>query len=764
MQETNSQLTKEKILADFKDVFEGLGHIGKASLTVDPDVTPVHHAPRRIAVTLHQEVKAKLEELERKNILVKETEPTDWISSMVVVAKPGKIRICLDPKDLNEAVKRPKYQMPTLEEVLPKLSKAKVFTTLDAKDGFYQISLDEASSKLTTFWTPFGRYRYLRMPFGISAAPEEFECKLHEHLSDLEGVAVLRDDILVIGSGDTLKEATEDHDKNLLQLLKRARKVHLKFNSKKLNLRKPQVKYMGHVLSSEGLKPDSEKVKAVAEMPKPTCKQEALSLLGFVNYLAKFLPRLSEIAQPIRELTTKDAKFIWSRQHDEAFEQIKKLVTSYPVLRYYDMNAEVTLQCDASEKGLGATLLQNGQPVAFASRTLSKVEQRYAQIEKECLAIVFGCSKFSQYITRREKITVETDHKPLQPIFKKSLLDAPSRLQRMLLRLQRYNLEVRYKPGSQMYVADHLSRAYLKNLDDQPHDEFQVFALELEEINPLEAVKITSERLAQLQKATEQDPVMQTLKSTILVGWPDTREQVPISIREYWNFKEDLTLHNGILFKSQRIIIPRALRPEMISQLHSSHLGIEACLRKARDRVYWPAMNSDIKEAVTKCEVCAEYQASNPQQPLQTHKIPDRPWSRLAADMFTLRTKNYIVLVDYYSDFVEVSPLKEITASAIIKFMKVQFSRHGIPDVLVSDNGPQFANREFAEFAKNWEFQHVTSSPYHPKSNGKAESAVKVVKRLFKKALKDNKDPSGSVCWITEIPLQLEFSQAQSSD
>ena len=227
------------------------------------------------------------------------------------------------------------------------------------------------------------------------------------------------------------------------------------------------------------------------------------------------------------------------------------------MLKYYDMNVEVTLQCDASEKGLGATLLQNGQPFAFASRTLSKVEQRYAQIEKECLAIVFGCSKFSQYITRRENITVETDHKPLQPIFKKSPLDAPSRLQRMLLRLQRYNLEVRYKPGSQMYVADHLSRAYLKNLDDQPHDEFQVFALELEEINPLEAVEITSERLAQLQKATEQDPVMQTLKSTILVGWPDTREQVPISIREYWNFKEDLTLHNGILFKSQRIIIPR---------------------------------------------------------------------------------------------------------------------------------------------------------------------------------------------------------------
>jgi len=159
---------------------------------------------------------------------------------------------------------------------------------------------------------------------------------------------------------------------------------------------------------------------------------------------------------------------------------------------------------------------------------------------------------------------------------------------------------------------------------DQSHDEFQVFALELEEINPLDTVKITSERLAQLQKVTKQDPVMQTLKSTILMGWPDTREQVPISIRDYWNFHEDLTLHNGILLKSQHVIIPRALRPKVISRLHSSHLGIEACLRKARDRVYWPAMNSDIKEAVTKCQVCAEFQASNPQQPLQ--KLSDRSY------------------------------------------------------------------------------------------------------------------------------------------
>ena len=188
--------TTVAILREYKDVFEGLGHIGISSgFVVNPDHTPVQHAPRRVAVAVA--------EMEKKGIIQKVTEPTEWISSMVVVAKPGKIRICLDPCDLNKAIQRPKYQMPTLEEVLSRLSKAKVFTTLDAKDGFYQIGLDEASSKKTTFWTPFCRYRYLRMPFGISLAPEEFERRLHEQLSGLDGVDILRDDILVAGYGDT---------------------------------------------------------------------------------------------------------------------------------------------------------------------------------------------------------------------------------------------------------------------------------------------------------------------------------------------------------------------------------------------------------------------------------------------------------------------------------------------------------------------------------------------------------------------------------
>ena len=278
---------------------------------------------------------------------------------MVIVVKPNsKIRICLDPRNLNQAIQRPKYQMPTLEEILPRLARAKVFSTLAAKDGFYQIGLDKESSLKTTFWTPFGRYCYLRMSFGVNLAPEEFECKLHEKLNDLPGTEVLRDDILGVGYGETQEEAEANHDYNLRRLLNRARRVKLKLNKDKMNLRKTEVKYMGQVITRDGLKPDPAKVSAIQDMPKPTSKKELMTLLGFVSYLSKFLPRPSDVVQPLRELTTKNAQFLWSHQHDRAFQEVKELVVQHPVLKFYNTEEEVTLQCDASETGLGATLLQ----------------------------------------------------------------------------------------------------------------------------------------------------------------------------------------------------------------------------------------------------------------------------------------------------------------------------------------------------------------------------------------------------------------------
>ena len=201
-------LALDELVKEYEDVFTGLGCLpGEYHIKVDTNIAPVQHVPRRVPVPLKAKLKTKIEEMEKQGIIVKETGPTEWISSLEAVQKPGKLRVCIDPRDLNKAIKRPKYQMPTVDEVLPKLAKAKVFTVLDAKDGFYQVNFDEESSLFTTFWTPFGRYRYLRMPQGISSAPAEYQRRQNEALVGLDGVEVIADDILCYGSGETMEEA-----------------------------------------------------------------------------------------------------------------------------------------------------------------------------------------------------------------------------------------------------------------------------------------------------------------------------------------------------------------------------------------------------------------------------------------------------------------------------------------------------------------------------------------------------------------------------
>ena len=696
-------------------------------------------------MALKKRLKQKIDEMEEKGIIAKVDKPTAWISSLVAVVKPNKVRVCIDPRDLNKAIQRPKYQIPTLEEVLPELAEAKIFSVLDAKDGFHQVKLEESSSYLTTFWTPYGRYRYLRMLFGISSAPEEFQRRMHLIVEGLPGVAVIADDILVYGCGS---EYIADHDSNLRRLLQRARENNLKLNKKKLRLRLEEVAYMGHLLTNKGLRPDPMKVKAIEDLPQPSDKKAVERLLGFVKYLARFLPNLAEVVAPLRKLTEKDVPFFWESQQQAAFDQVKQLVTSAPVLKFYNVAEEVTLQCDASDKGLGATLLQNEQPVAFASRALSRIEQNYAQIEKECLAMLFAAERFSQYLLGRNMVTIHTDHKPLVPIFSKSIFHAPKRLQRMILKLQKYNLVLKYCPGSQMYIADMLSRAYLKNQQFKEITLYQLFQLQQEEatladietINFAEYLRVSEATQQKIKKHTQSDAALQILLATVLAGWPQKREDVSPSIRLYWGFRDEITAQNGILYKGSRVIIPLSLRKQMLGRTHSSHQGADSCIQRAKDVIFWPGMQSDIKEMVSHCDICSNHVCNQQKEPLMTYEIPTRPWKTISQDLFTHRRKDYLITVDHYSSFWEVDLLTGTTSQTVIECTKAHFSRYGIPDIVITDNGPQFRSQEYESFAATWEFTHTTSSPHHSQSNGKAESAVKIAKKLMTKAEHDNHD------------------------
>ena len=655
--------------------------------------------------------------------------------------------MCIDPKDLNKALKRSHYPLPTTDDILPEIHRTKIFSTFDVKNGFWHVELDEESSKLTCFNTPFERYRWLRLPFGLSSAPEEFQRRQHQVLEGLPGVLTIHDDILLYGEGETYEEASKDHDAKLHKLMERCRDRNVKLNKEKMKLRLDQVPYIGHLLTHEGLKPDPGKVEAILAMPKPADAAAVRRFIGFVNYLSKFLPRLSEVCQPLRRLTMKDVEWHWTHDQDEAFNRLKQLVTEAPVLKYFEPAKELILQSDASDTELGAILTQNGQPIAFASRALSDAETRYAQIERELLAVVFGLEKFHQY-TYTRPLTVQSDHKPLEVITKKPMHKAPKRLQRLLLKLLVYDVNLVYRCGKQMELADTLSRAYLPNLDPSP------LQTEVEAINMAQDLPVATARQEDIRNHTEQDETLHEVTKAILSGWPEWKSDVPNAAAPYFNVRDELSVQNGVIFYGERAVVPISLRKDMLQCIHASHMGIEGCLRRARESLYWPGMNNEVKDFIQHCEVCRSTDVKQPKEPLQPHDIPTRPWVKVAVDLFLCNGQNYLIIVDYYSGFWEVEHLDSIVSSHVIRKMKMQFARYGIPDKVMSDNGPQFASEEDKRLSKIWKFQLITSSPHHPKRNGKAENAVRAAKRLMIKAKKDGSDAYLALLDYRNTPTQ----------
>jgi hypothetical protein len=265
---------------------------------------------------------------------------------------------------------------------------------------------------------------------------------------------------LIIATQDETK-----HDDTLHQVLERARERNIRSSPSKLQLKIPEVKYLGHIVSHEGIHPSPDRVEAIVKMPKPEDHGGVQRLLGMIKYLAEFIPHESDITAPLRELLKKETQWTWTHEHDNALQEIKETLTADLVLTFYDVHKETVIQADASQTGLGACLLQGGRPVAYASRALTQTEQMYAQIEKEMLSIVFVCRKFHPFIYGKT-VRVQTDHKPLEIISRKPLCKAPPRLQRMLLQVQRYDLTVEYIPGKNMLVVDALSRAHLNVPDD----------------------------------------------------------------------------------------------------------------------------------------------------------------------------------------------------------------------------------------------------------------------------------------------------------
>ena len=694
------------------------------------------HPPRRIPLETRDPMKKELERMLRRGAIMKVNEPTDYVNSVALVERPdGRMRICLDPTDMNQVIKRQHYAAAVVQDKAHLLNGSDTFTKLDLKDGYWHVKLDEESSYLTTFNTPFGRYRFLVMPFGLSVSQDIFQMKIDETYDDCEGVLGIADDINVHSKGDA------QHDFNLHAAMERTRMSNLSLNFKKIELKKPSIKFFGNIYTKDGVKPDPDKVAAITDLRPPETKSELKTFLGMVNYLQQFIPNLSEHTAPLRVIEKKDTEFYWDENLQRCYDKVKKLVAADVTLAYYDRNKPVTVQTDYSKQGLGAVLLQEGRPVHYASKALVGAEPNYATIEGEMLAIVYATQKWHHYLYGRA-FTVETDHKPLVAIKNKNIALAPPRIRGMLMATSGYDFQLRHKAGQEMVLPDTLSRL-------SSYDKSEIPDLKIG-INSL--VEVTDPRLKQLISDTAEDNVLQRLLQIFHKGWSSSIKSVDKDLRPYWSIRNDISYLDGLVMCGSRIIVPSASRKRALENIHEGHQGEYKCKLKAKTGVYWPGIYREIEEMVQRCATCQEYANAQPKCPMIPMDVPSHAWHTIGADLFHFKGKWFIIISDYFSKMPFVRPVGNTTAAASIKAMKNVFSENGIPFKLVSDNNP-FNTSEFLAFADKYGFSVVSSSPEYPRGHGLIERHVQTVKKCMYKCDHSGQDFELAMLSLRATPL-----------
>ena len=622
---------------------------------------------------------------------------------------------------LNRSDKREWYVIPKFADIATKMKDCKVFSTLDAKSGYHQLPLDEESSLLTTFITPYGRFRFRRLPFGITSASEIFQKRMSELLEGLDGMAVTQDDVIIGGVINL-----EEHDRPLNEVLAILKSAGLELNKSKCLLRVPQIEFIGYVFSGDGIAGDPEKVAAIVKMKAPTDETELRRFLGMANWLGAYVPHMATVAEPLNVLLKDSTVWTWDQEQQVAFEEVKQLLITSPILAYYDPSRETTVAADASSYGIGAVLLQSHNcklmPIAYSSRSLTDCERRYAQIEKEQLGLTRACEKFRRYLIGLPEIKLITDHKPLIPIInQKDLDDVPIRCQRMLMRLMQFNCLAEYLPGKSLTVPDALSRS---PLPCEAHD-----ICEISEF--VSYVPASDVMVRKFQQATAEDTLLVRAIDYTVKGWPKYASNVPDELKQLYGELAHLSMSKGLLLYNSRIVIPQSMQAEVLQKIHEGNIGVTKCRKRAQQTVWWKGINNDIQNSV---ESCQHYQIHKPAQrhePMISTPLPNGPWLKIGADQLTFEGKEYMVITDYYSRWIKIIYMGHDTTAktTMIKFKNV-FARWGIPQEVITDNGPQFRN-EFKAFADECGFIATTSSPKYPQSDGAAEKSVSIAKHIL---------------------------------
>ncbi|UYV63839.1 K02A2.6-like [Cordylochernes scorpioides] len=745
------EITIEEILKENQALFvETTEPIKGFTFSVNMcDVNPIFHKARPVPFAIRPAVTEALDKMVAKGYLC-EVASSKWATPVVVVPKKNKeIRICCDFKvTLNKYLDTAAYPLSTQQDLFSTLAKGKYFSKLDLRNAYLQLEVDPGTRPLLTINTHKGLFRFKRMPFGLANAPSYFQSVMDRVLSGIGGVICYIDDVLIATA------SIKEHLALLKTIFARLAKYNIKLKKEKCLFLQKEIEYLGHLVTEEGIRPLDHKVQAIQKAKTPTNISELRSFLGLVNFYGKFIPNLPELLKPLHELLHKKRPWVWTKECGEAIDKCKNSITSERVLVPYDATLPLCLATDASQIGVGAVLshIIEGQerPIMFASRTLSEAEQNYSQIEKEALAIIYGVTKFHQFIYGRKFILI-TDHKPLVTILgSRSGIPtlSTSRLQRWALILSAYTYDIKFRRTQDHGNADLLSR-FPVGCEEIPRLN-NVYALSYVEELPITAEEIATE--------TEKDEVLSLAKFYTQQGWPE--KVADHHLRPYFQRKLELTVDGECLVWGMRVVIPPSLRIKILNCLHETHSGMNKMKAVARSHFWWPNLDTQIEFLVNKCRSCQQSQDGPNKVKWQPWRWSTRPWQRIHIDFANKENINLLIVVDSHSKWIEAIPMRETTTRKTIEQLRRLFSSYGLPEELVSDNGPQFTGSEMKGFLEGNGIKQTLIPAYHPQSNGLAERAVRTIKTALdknKRKIGDTpfKTPYQKFFWHIEAPRIL---------
>jgi transposase InsO family protein len=735
------------LLTKHADIFaEKMSDLGRAKNYVHEIRTegpPIRFRPHRGIPTLRPVIKEHIDELLKCGIIRKSKSP--YGARIVMVRKKDNSwRVCIDYRALNKVTQVDNFPLPLIADCLDMLHGARYFSALDCLSGYHQLPIREEDKHKTAFTTPFGHYEYNYMPMGLSSAPASYQRMMNTIFEDTnyKYTNCYLDDLVVFSKD------FETHLEHLENVFNKFREEGLKLKLSKCHFAKEEVEYLGHVVSHRGVKPNSNKIAAVKDYPRPKSVGEMRALLGLFSYYRRFVKDFAAIAHPLTKLTRKNAIWKWGKKQEKAFQELKNRLITAPILSFPDFERSFIIHCDASKWGVGSVLAQirqienNGKieeaevVIAYTSKHLSERESKWSTTEKEAYAIIHAVRMFYPYLYGRP-FKVYTDHKPLEWLM--NVQDPTGKLARWWLELQKFQIEIAYRPGKKNQNADCLSRIPLPQNENVTEKGAQIAFV-----------------IQEWESSQERDDNIKNLEIVTAVGESDEGKAACDESKKETRRKETQVtgkcqkLVNGLKTTVDgKILVPEDKRGEVLDRYHNSfyagHLGYNKTLKRITDLFYWDTMRADIKNHCKNCLSCAKRkQYGRHRAPLKPMPIATEVWQRLATDIMgpicpiSRNNHRYILVVtDYASRMVFTYAMEDQTAETVAEKLKKLFLREGAPQELLSDQGSNYRSQLVQSLVSQLGIKQLQTAAYNPKANGLAESENKILANMIACCIKE---------------------------